>query len=91
MSLNRHAKRRDANEPEIIKLFESMGASVYPMDRPVDLLVGYMGRTAVVEVKMPKGKQTPNQVDFFASWKGQKAEVRDELGVKAVMEYLKGA
>lgn len=91
MSLNRHAKRRDANEPEIIQLFQTLGASVYRVDQPTDLIVGYKGRNALVEVKTAKGKLKPKQAIFFDDWKGQKAIVRDEAGVKMVMEYLKGA
>ena len=40
MGLLSHANTRDANEPEIVELFEKLGASVWRMDTPCDLLVG---------------------------------------------------
>lgn len=71
MSLNRHAKCRDANENEIVTALRKHGAVVYQLDRPVDLLVGYDRQTFLMEVKMPGGKLTPAQDDFFDQWPGR--------------------
>ena len=71
MSLNRYQKQRDENEPEIIDYFERCGFSVYRLDQPTDLLIGYNKRNYLVEVKMPDGKLTPKQERFTGSWKGQ--------------------
>lgn len=80
MGLSRYANRRDANEPEIIQALEAIGVSVYPMDRPLDLLCGYRGKNILIEVKVPGGKLTPAQSRFWTSWRGQKgkAETVDE-------------
>lgn len=72
MSLNRHAKRRDENEPAIVAYLEANGALVYRLDRPVDLLVGYRGAWYLLEVKNPGAargratatKLTPDQEEF---------------------------
>tara|TARA_R110000737_G_scaffold109875_2_gene142902 strand:- start:2994 stop:3275 length:282 start_codon:yes stop_codon:yes gene_type:complete len=62
--------KRDANEPEIFKTLRSHGLSVKSMDEPADALVGFGGRTYLVEVKMPKGTFTPPQERFQETWKG---------------------
>lgn len=70
------ARKRDANEPEIIEILEYVGASVYPMDKPLDLLVGFQGETELLEVK--NGAQPPSwqrttkdQQEFYDSWLGR--------------------
>jgi hypothetical protein len=73
VSLNRYAKQRDANEPEIIARLENDGYSVWQIDVPCDLLVGQWGRTHLVEVKNPDGRGTRltrQQRIFHARWKG---------------------
>jgi hypothetical protein len=84
VSLNRYAKSRDMNEAEIIDALRKAGASVFVLDRPVDLLVGFRGVNYLVEVKLPLGPQggsshsylTPAQADFQAGWRGQLTVVR---------------
>ena len=71
MSINRFNARRDKNEPEIIKVFESRGIDVERLNTPLDLLLGYNKRNYLVEVKMPTKKLNANQVNFTESWKGQ--------------------
>ena len=83
MSLSRHAKCRDSNEAEIILALRKHGASVYQLDRPVDLLVGYDRQTYLMEVKQPGGKLTEGQCDFFDEWRGGIASV-----VRTVEEAL---
>jgi hypothetical protein len=51
VSLARHAKRRDANEGEIVEALEACGAYVHRQDLPCDLLVGFRGRWWLLEVK----------------------------------------
>lgn len=48
-------KRRDDNEPGIVKALEAIGAVVCRIDNfgVPDLLVGYRGRTILLEVKNP--------------------------------------
>lgn len=87
MKTHRYAagERRDANEPEIIEVFELWGATVSRIrgtllgrkrDRkPPDLLVGYLGVNRVVEVKMPGEKLSDGQESWCASWRGDRPYV----------------
>ena len=70
------ANKRDTNEPEIIKALEKIGCSVYRIDDPCDLIVGYRARNFLVEVKSKTGKPTDDQGTFAAEWNGQYRIVR---------------
>jgi hypothetical protein len=70
MTLNRYAKRRDANEPPIVLALIEMGCSVIKTDA-CDLVVGYKGRNYLLEVKMPKAEIKPSQKHLLKTWKGQ--------------------
>lgn len=79
------ARKRDANEPEIIEVLEALGASVCALDKPLDLLVGYQGENYLLEVKngnLPPShrKLTDDQNEHFRTWKGTSRVVlnRDE-------------
>jgi hypothetical protein len=50
-----------------------------------DLLVATKGITWLVEVKMPKGKQTDDQIKFAENWQGKQTIVRDVAGVQEVV------
>ena len=54
--MRRYAARTDKNQQEIMDAYRDVGAWVYYIDRPFDLLVGFRGRLYLVEVKNPKGK-----------------------------------
>ena len=93
MSLNRYAKRRDDNEPEIIQALEAIGCTVYQLDEPCDLLVGRGAKNLIIEVKdgnkQPSRRQlTDNQKDFFANWKGQVCQVKNVDEAIAVVQEL---
>ena len=62
MSLWRQAARRDENESEIVRLLELVGARVWRLTKPFDLLVGFRGRLWLLEVKTEKGKLTREQM-----------------------------
>jgi hypothetical protein len=71
----RRAARADANQVEIVKALEDMGAGVWNIKLPVDLLICWRGANYLIEVK--DGKKAPSarkltdlQTDFFASWRG---------------------
>lgn len=71
MSIWRKAAKRDTAEPAIVDALQKMGASTYRLSKPVDLAVGYRGKTYLVEVKSGKaGKLTASQIDFMANWRG---------------------
>jgi len=66
--------RIDSNHKEIVAALRQVGATVVSLAAMKhgcpDLLVGYAGETMLMEVKMPKGKFTPDQLDFLGKWKG---------------------
>lgn len=64
----RHAAKRDANEPEIVRALELSGWTVIPVSDTgvMDLLCIRRGVVRLLEVKGPKGKLTPAQERTFA-------------------------
>lgn len=70
MALRMHRAKRDANEPEIVEALQAAGASVYRLDQPVDLAIGYKGKCIFAEVKLPGAKLNENQLKFFSEWRG---------------------
>ena len=100
MGLNRYAKARDENEPQIIDALRRGGCSVERLDTPCDLLVGLKGRsgkgeTHLVEVKRPLGPRggslgrdlTDDQERFRAGWKGSDLAIL--RSVADAQEWLK--
>lgn len=75
MSLNRYAKRRDPNEPEIVQALRDVGATVKRLD-DIDLLVGWRGRNFLLEIKTAKGSLKSSQEDMVRTWRGQYEIVR---------------
>lgn len=75
MSIPRtHAKRRDANEPEIVQALRAAGVWVHPLDEPFDLLCCYHGLMFGIEVK--DGSKPPSQRPLTESQKKFFALVR---------------
>lgn len=68
----RRAARRDASEPLIVAALRASGFSVeYLSAKGVgDLLCGKSGITRVVECKTDDGALTPDQVTWWAAWRG---------------------
>ena len=69
------AKRVDVNQREIVQALRSFGAVVHDLSGVgqgcPDLLVGYRGKTVLVEVKRDnKAKFTPAQVKWNEAWRG---------------------
>lgn len=81
------AARADSNQAEIVNAFRGQGASVFSLHRVgagcPDLLVGFAGRTLLVEVKRPAGPNgglsrsalTPDQIAFRSAWRGAPVHV----------------
>lgn len=68
----RRAARRDAVEPEVRAVVESVGGTWQPLngeDIP-DALVGFLGRTALWEVKTGNAPLRPGQEEWHRNWKG---------------------
>jgi hypothetical protein len=55
VSLNRFAKRRDANDLEIKRLAERLGWFLTALDVPCDYLGLFRGRWQPIEIKRPAG------------------------------------
>ena len=71
----RLAARRDENEKVIVEALRACGATVYLIDTPCDALVGFRGKTLLMEFKNPKtgyGKKGFNEAQkhFAENWKG---------------------
>lgn len=75
----RRRARIDANQPEIVAALRAAGATVISLaacgDGIPDLLCGFRGKTALIEVKdsqQPPSKRqlTPDQLDWHAAWRG---------------------
>ncbi|MEO0343044.1 MAG: hypothetical protein AAF198_06360 [Pseudomonadota bacterium] len=89
MSLNRHAKRRDANENKIIATFVGAGFEVHRLDLPVDLLVMRGGINYLVEVKSDaKAKLTKGQQTFFETCRGQVTCVASVADAEALIAMI---
>lgn len=67
----RRAARVDQNQDQVVSALRAAGAFVWIIGLPVDLLVGYKGKTLLVEIKRDsKAKFTKLQVNFFENWNG---------------------
>lgn len=92
----RRAAKIDANQPEIVQALRKAGASVQSLAGIgvgcPDLLVGFQGKTALVEIKdgqkvKSAQKLTADQTDWHASWRGGTLATVD--GVDAALRVLK--
>jgi hypothetical protein len=74
MSIHRQAARRDLNEPVIVSALQDIGAEVYRLSQPCDLLVRFRGQLYLMEVDNPDAvgakyrKRDKNQMLFLAQW-----------------------
>jgi len=69
----------DANQKEIVHAVSALdGVTVEVIGKPLDLVIGYEGRTYIVEIKNPDGKDKlePDQETFFKTWTGHAAVAR---------------
>lgn len=55
--MRRYAAKRDTSEPDIIAALEQVGAQVWPLDYPVDLLVRFREVWHLLECKTGRGKK----------------------------------
>ena len=73
MSIYRRAAKVDANQAQVVEALRAVGARVWVIGLPVDLLIGHAGRLLLMEVKdgaksASRRKKTPLQEKFFAEW-----------------------
>jgi len=92
----RYAARVDETQADIVAALRAAGASVWIIGLPVDLLVGYAGKTALLECKRLTGKRNPKpskhtqlQKDFMLDWRGSTvATVTDADGALRVLRVM---
>jgi hypothetical protein len=72
--MGRYNAKVDKNQSEIVAALRGIGASVELTHRVGndfgDLIVGWAGRTYVMEVKQVKGRESPGQREARQSWRG---------------------
>ena len=70
----RTAARVDSNQAEIVEALRGAGASVQSLATIgkgcPDLVAAKWPHVWMIEVKGPKGKLTPDQVEWIGNWKG---------------------
>jgi hypothetical protein len=79
----RTAARVDANQPAIVNQLRAIGATIlhtHQLKNCFDLLVGYRGRTFIMEVKDPSQppsgrKLTEGEAKFKVEWRGSEYHV----------------
>lgn len=76
-----YRRYRDQNEQLLVDVLENAGATVIRLDNggptgTPDLLVGYLGRNFLVEVKTLLGENSVFQAHFAEYWQGQLTRVR---------------
>lgn len=93
----RRAARTDANQTEVVEAIRAIGGTVHSLaalgDGCPDLLVGYNGRTVLMEVK--DGKKPPSeirlteaQVKWHKLWTGSTLAI--VYGPEGATKLLKG-
>ena len=73
----RQAIRRtavDKNQAEIVAALRKIGAVVFIIGQPFDLLVRFRGQWRVLEVKEVGGKLTPGQLESLQSLGGKEEQ-----------------
>ena len=98
MAAMRRAARVDATQAEIVAALRAGGAYVWISGLPLDLIVGFQGKTALVECKTRIGLRKPRpakytalQTAFMRDWTGGTvATVTDAEGALRLLEVMRG-
>jgi Holliday junction resolvase len=92
------AKRVDANQKEMTKLFRDLGISVLVLSNVgkgcPDLLLGYNNRCILVELKdgskRPSARKlTPLEAKFFEEWQGDARIINNATEAIALVNQLR--
>jgi hypothetical protein len=81
MTMPRYAQRKDGNERAIIQTLEAIGALVYQVGKPADLLVRWRGVVHILEVDNPASKyrkRDDKQLEFLRLWQVPMVRTPDE-------------
>lgn len=90
MALNRYGNKRDLNEADIFATLRAHGFSVHPLDTPADALVGFKGRTYLVEIKNGDADYTGPQIKFQSTWSGDYITLRSVAEAEAWCKEIRG-
>lgn len=75
----RTASRVDGNQALIVRQLRAVGASVlhvHQLKNCFDILVGYRGRTFLMEIKASEKDQlTPGEAEFRDTWRGSEYHI----------------
>jgi Holliday junction resolvase len=89
----RRRAKVDRNQPAITAALRAAGWAVKPLHMVgqgfPDLLAGKGGVNALVEIKMPGEKLTPDEVEFHATWPGPVIIAYDEQDAIEKAEALR--
>jgi hypothetical protein len=97
----RRAANRDKGEPAIVDALRSCGASVrfWGINGAPDLVVGFQGRTYLLECKAPLGRKGGDkdksqalnaiQTEWHRTWRGHVAVVRSPFGALVAIGAVK--
>ena len=95
--MSKYAKRVDANQSEIVKVFKDLGCSVFDTSRVAggfpDLMIGKNKKTVLVEIKSSeKASYTPAQEMFMLNWRGSTVvRINDIDGAIRLVKLLDNA
>ena len=90
----RRAARTDDNKREIVEFFKARGCYVIDIKIPVDICIGYRGKTVFIEIKdgskaPSRQKHTKLQTTFLSEWPGGPVvTIRDIAGAETLVRML---
>lgn len=90
----RFNKKVDANQPELVALWRSLGGTSENFNRVFDVIWGYGGLTCCVGIKdgnKPKSKRklTDSEAKFKEDWRGMYRQVENEYDVIELWKEMK--
>jgi len=84
-----YSAKADRNQPEIVKEFRKLGATVAHIHSVgggvPDIIIGYKGKTTIIEIKDGTGALTPKEKDFADKWRGSLYICRDVEECESVL------
>ena len=73
--------RTDANQAEIVDALREVGAAVLHLHQVgkgcPDILVSFRDTNYLMEIKTANGELTPDEINFFQTWRGPVCVVRN--------------
>lgn len=89
--ISRRFSKRDANHTAIVRALRAAGRQVIELHalggNAPDILVSWPGGMLLMEVKAGKGKLTPGQETFHATWRGPRGSLVVVRTERQALEY----